>query len=206
MAFLPISFVCYRTDLIVKQYYNWDPSADQCSPSSKAYHGHSVSTTKIRYVFFKLWESNFKIHFKEVVLDLLAPICKREKSSIHSRGFFPLEVSLPPLDGGVDRSSTEAFLPWLDLVCPLLTKVTYPSLLVPPPRWDGDAPEVDLMASQTDVQFLTLKTFVWFLLLLWCHLGWRRVAFLECFPSSSSRGSIHVPCVCAHSRVQSWTQ
>ena len=135
-----------------------------------------------------------------------APICKREKSSIHSRGFFPPEVSLPALDWGVDRRSTEAFLPCLDLVCPLLTKVTYQSLPVPPPRWGGDAPGVGLMASQTDVQFLTMKTFVWFSLLLWCHLGWSRVAFLECFPSSSSRGSIHVPCVYAHSRVQSWTQ
>ena len=56
----------------------------------------------------------FKIRFKGVVLELLAPICKKEKSSIHSRSFFPPEASLPALDGGVDRLSTEAFLPWLD--------------------------------------------------------------------------------------------
>ena len=143
MALLPISLVFCRTDLTVKQYYNWDPSADQSSPSSKGYHGHLVSKKKIRHVFFKLWGSNlspfWKYDFKEVVLDLLAPICKREKST-HSRGFFPLEVSLPAPNGGVDRRSTEAFLPWLDLVCPLLTQVTYPSLPVYPPRWGGDAP------------------------------------------------------------------
>ena len=62
------------------------------------------------------------------------PICKREKSGIHSLGFFPLEVSLPALDGDVDRLSTEAFLPWLDLVCPLPTQASYSSLLVLPPR------------------------------------------------------------------------
>ena len=47
-----------------------------------------------------------------MVLELLAPICKREKSSIHSRGFFPPEVPFPALDGDIDRLSTEAFLPW----------------------------------------------------------------------------------------------
>ena len=83
---------------------------------------------------FKLWASNlsqfFKINFKEVVLELLAPICKREKSGIHSRGFFPPEASLPGLDGGVDRLSTEDFLPLLDLVCCLPTQVPYSSLPV----------------------------------------------------------------------------
>ena len=59
------------------------------------------------------------IHFKGMVLELLVPICKREKSSIHSHGFFPPKAPLPALDGGVDRLSTEVFLPWSDLVCPL---------------------------------------------------------------------------------------
>ena len=40
----------------------------------------------------------FKIHFKGVVLELLAPICKRERSGIHSCGFFPPEASLPGLE------------------------------------------------------------------------------------------------------------
>ena len=58
----------------------------------------SVSQKKIRCVFLKFWGSNlsqlFKIHFKGVVLKLLAPICKREKSGIHRCGFFPPEASL----------------------------------------------------------------------------------------------------------------
>ena len=91
---------------------------------------------------------------------MLTPICKREKSNIHSHVFFPSEASLPALDGSVDRLSTKAFLPWLDLVCPLLTQMPYSSLLVLPPRQGGDEAWVDLMASQTDVQFLTIKTFV----------------------------------------------
>ena len=104
---------------------------------------------------FKLWGSNlsqfFKIKFKEVVLELLAPICKREKSGIHSCGFFPPEASLPRLDGGVDRLSTEDFLPLLDLVCRLPTQVPCSSLPILPLRWGGDAPRLDLMASQVDL-------------------------------------------------------
>ena len=53
----------------------------------------------------KMAQSNlpqlFKIHFKEVILELLASICKREKSGIHSHGFLPLEVSFPALDMGL---------------------------------------------------------------------------------------------------------
>ena len=45
-------------------------------------------------------------------MELLVPICKREKSGIHSHGSFPLKASLPALDAGVDMLSTEAFLPW----------------------------------------------------------------------------------------------
>ena len=71
---------------------------------------------------------------------------------------FLLEVSLPALDGGVDRLYTKAFPSWSDLVCPSLTQVPYSSLLVLPLRWGGDAPGVDVMASLTDVQLLTVKT------------------------------------------------
>ena len=68
------------------------------------------------------------------------------------------EASLPALDGGVDRLYTKAFLPWSDLVCPLVTQATYSSLQVLPSRCGGDAPGVDLMASLTAVQLLTIKT------------------------------------------------
>ena len=155
MLFLPISLVFCRTDLIVKQYYNWDHSTGQCSPSSKGCHGHSVSQKKIRCVFFKLWVSKLsqfliKYTLKGLILELLAPICKREKGGIHSHGFFPPEASLPALDGGVDRLSTEAFRPCSDLICPLPTQVHYPYLPVLPLRQGGDAPGVDLMTSWID--------------------------------------------------------
>ena len=68
--------------------------------------------------------------------------------------FLP-EASLPALDGDVDRLSTEAFLPWSDLACPLLTQAPYSYLPVLPPRRGGDASGIYLMASQTDFQFLT---------------------------------------------------
>ena len=84
-------------------------------------------------------------------MKLLAPICKREKSGIHSHGFFLLKVSLPALDGSVDRLSTEVFLPWSDLVCPLPMQAPDSPLPVLPLRWGGDAPGVDLMASQIDL-------------------------------------------------------
>ena len=73
---------------------------------------------------------------------------------------FLSEVSLSAVDGFVDRLYTKAFLPWLDLVCPLLMQMPYSSLLVLPLRQGGDVPRVDLMASQTDVQFLTIKTLI----------------------------------------------
>ena len=83
-------------------------------------------------------------------MELLAPICKREKSGIHSHGFFPSEASLPALNGGVDRLSSEAFFPG-QTVCPLPTQAPYSSLRVLPLRRGGAAPGVDLMASQIDL-------------------------------------------------------
>ena len=71
--------------------------------------------------------------------------------------FLP-EAFFLALDGGVDRFYTKTFLSWLDLICPLLTQVTYSSLLVLRLRQGGDAPGVNLMAFLTDVQLLTIKT------------------------------------------------
>ena len=100
----------------------------------------------------------FIVHCNEVVLELRAPICKREKSGIHSHGYFTPEVSLPTVDGGIDRLSIEAFLP-----CQTLSPTNAGILLILPSStteagWN--APGVDLMASQIDFQFLTTKTFV----------------------------------------------
>ena len=86
-----------------------------------------------------------RIQFKVVRLEFLAPI-------------FLLEAYLLFRDGGIDRLYPKAFLSWLDLVSPLLMQATYSSLPVLPPRRGGDAPGVDLMASLTDVQLLTIKT------------------------------------------------
>ena len=61
-----------------------------------------------------------------------------------------METGLPPKLpslAGVNLSLTD-------------TGVPLPSHPVVPPRWDGDAPEVDLVASQIDIQFLAIKTSV----------------------------------------------
>ena len=63
--------------------YLRDPPTGHHLPSSNGYRGHAVSHRKTRCVFFKPWGSNlsqfFRIQFKGVRLELLAPICKREK-------------------------------------------------------------------------------------------------------------------------------
>ena len=70
--------------------YLRDPPTGHRSPSSNGYRGHAVSHRKTRCVFFKPWGSNlsqfFRIQFKGVRLELLAPICKREKK--RPRPFF----------------------------------------------------------------------------------------------------------------------
>ena len=156
MLLLPISLVFYRTGLVITVLYLRNPPTGHRSPFSNEYHGHAVSHGKSRCVFFKPWGSNlsqfFRIQFKGVRLELLATIHKKKNAL-----FLP-EASLPALDGSVDRLYTKVFLPWSDLVCPLLTQATYSSLPALPLRWGGDAPGVDLMASLTDVQLLTIKT------------------------------------------------
>ena len=109
-----------------------------------------------------------KYILKGVVLELLAPFWKREKSGIHNCGFFLPEAILSSLDEGGNRLSIEVFLPWSDLACPLLTQVPslFLSALLVPLRWNRDAPGVYLMASQTDFQFLTIKNLAWFPLFL----------------------------------------
>ena len=64
--------------------------------------------------------------------------------------FYTSELSLPALDGGGDRLSVEAFLPWSDLVYPLLIQA--PSAVLTLSSKQGeDAPGVDLMAFQIDL-------------------------------------------------------
>ena len=75
------------------------------------------------------YHSFSKIQFKGVVLELLVPICMREKSSAQCRGFFLPEASLHALDG-VETGLPPSFLPWPKLTCLLLTQVSHyhPSL------------------------------------------------------------------------------
>ena len=85
-------------------------------------------------------------------------------------------------------------------------QAAYSTLSVLPLRQGGEAPGVDLMASQIDVQFLTIKTFVWFLLFLWCHPECNRVAFWDASQVETLGEEpfiFHVP---MHSWVQSWQQ
>lgn len=117
-------------------------------------------------------------------LELSAPIYKREKKA--TSALFVPEAFLPTLDEGVDRLYTKAFLSWSDLVCPLLTQVTYSALPVLPPRRGGDAPGVDLMASLTDVQLLTINT----LLTSDATQGAIRVTFQNASQAKTSGGNI----------------
>ena len=178
-----------------------NPSNCQYSPSSKGYCRHSVSQ-KISRVFLKFWGSNWSQIFKKYILkewfwNCLCPSV-REKSGIHSHNFFPPEASLPALVGGVDRFSTEAFLPWSDLICPLLMQAPYSSLPVLPLRWGGDAPGVDLMSSQSDL-FPYHQG-------LWFHLSFSfdatqgvTVVSWNNSQAGTARGSIHFMCAYAHS-------
>ena len=86
--------------------YLRDPPTGYRLPFSNGYHGHAVSYRKTRCVFFKLWESDLS-QFKGARLELLAPICKREKKA--TSAIFLLEVSFPALDRGVDRPYTKSF-------------------------------------------------------------------------------------------------
>ena len=89
-----------------------------CSPSSSGYCGHAVSHRKIRHVF-KPWGSNlsqlFRVQFKGVTLELLAPICKRGKKSNQC----PLStVGIPPCSRwGWRQVFHLTFLPWPELTC-----------------------------------------------------------------------------------------
>ena len=124
MLLLPISLVFYRTGLIVKQYY----TQETLQPATV--HHPPVDTVAMQYhrktrcVFFKPRGSNlsqfFRIQFKEVRLELLAPICKREKSdqsplstgvvppcsrwgcrqTLHQSFSFPVGLSLSLTDTG----------------------------------------------------------------------------------------------------------
>ena len=73
------------------------------------------------------------------------------------------------------------------------TDVSLLSLLVLPPRWGGDALGVYLMASQTDVQILIIKT----LLASDATRGAIRVTFWNASQAKTAGGNIHHLSACA---------
>ena len=70
---------------------------------------------------------------------------------------FLLEASLPALDGGVDRLYIKSFSILVGLSLSLTDAGAVSTLLVLPPRWGGDVPGVDLIASLSDVQLFTFN-------------------------------------------------
>ena len=82
-------------------------------------------------------------------LELLAPICKREKK--RPAPFFLREASLPALDGGVDRHYTKSFSFLIGLS---LSLTDTGAVRIPPGSTNKTGwrcTGVDLMASLTDV-------------------------------------------------------
>ena len=175
--------------------YLRDPPAGHHPPSSSWYCGHPASHRKTRYVFFKPWGSTlsqfFRIQFKGVRLELSAPICNREKKV--TSGIFLPEASLPTLDGGVDGLHTKSFSFLVGLSLRLTDAGSYSSLPVLPPRRGGDASRVDLMASLTDYQLLTIKP----LLVSDATWGAIRVTFQNASQAKTSGGNIHHLSACA---------
>ena len=93
----------------------------------------------------------FRIKFKGVRLELLAPICKREKK--RPVPFFLPEASLPALDGGVDRRYTKRFSFLVGLSLSLTHAVHIPPGSTTEMGWG--CTRVDLIASLLDVQLFT---------------------------------------------------
>ena len=94
------------------------------------------------------------------------------------------------LNCGIGEDSWESFGLQGDPASP--TQAPYSSLPVLPPRWGGDVPGVDLIASLLDVQLFTLN-----LVCLWCHPGWIRVTFRNASQAKTIVGNIRHLSACA---------
>ena len=68
-------------------------------------------------------------------------------------------------------------------------QASYSSLPVLPPRWDGDAPGVDLIASLTDIQLLTIKI----LFISYANRSAIRVTFQNPSQPKTTGGNIRYP-------------
>ena len=74
-----------------------------------------------------------------------------------TRAIFLPEASLPALDGGVDRLYTKSFSLLVELSLSLTDAGAILTVSVLPPRWGGDVPGVDLIASLPDIQLFTFN-------------------------------------------------
>ena len=160
MLLLPISLVPLqnRSNCRTVLYLGVPPTGHH-SLSSNGYCGHAVSHRKTRCVFFKPWGSNlsqfFRIQFKGVRLELLAPICKREKK--RPAPFFLPEASLPALDGGVD--SVQLFVTQWTIACQAPPSMEFfrqeywSGLLYPP---SGDLPNTVIKSASPTLRLDSL--------------------------------------------------
>ena len=179
------------------------------SPSSKGYCGHSVSQKKIRNVFLNSGDQTClsKYIFKWVVLELIAPIYKREKSSIHSCFFFffPTRSALHCSRWGCRQTLHWSFPSLVRLSLSLTnagillispsstTKVGWRCTRGRPdsiPDWFSSIPQKPLF----DLSFSLMLP------------RWSTVDFQNISQASIARGSLHLMCAHAHSWVQSWPQ
>ena len=147
----------------------------------------------------------FGIHVKGVVLELLAPICKREKSNIYSCGFLSTG-GIPPCSRWGHIQTFHLSFPFLVGLSLSLTDTS--ALLVPP----SSITEVGWRCIRgrpngiPDWFSVPYHQDLWFALFLWCHPGWSRVALWNVSQARTTMGSIHVLYAYTHSWVQSWSQ
>ena len=149
--------------------------------------------------------------------ELLGSISERKRSGAQCLGFFFFFFSFFPYwllssrwlylsRWGWKQTCHLNFFPWLQLACHLPVQVFHQyalSLLVLPPKKDGVALGVELMAYQIAVQFFTIKTFSWFAFFLWSHRGWSSAGFQNASNAKITRRNIHLLCACAHSWAHS---
>ena len=128
----------------------------------------------------------FRIQFKGARLELLAPICKREKSDqqhLSTRG-------IPLCSRWGCRQTFHQSFPSLAPYSPL------PAL---PPRQGRGAPGIDLMAFQTRVQFRTIRI----VLASYATWGAIGVTFWNASQAKTTEGNIRHLSACARPSVYS---
>ena len=179
--------ICYQVTHLHRQ---------QLSPKTQGFESGDNICPRIYPSKVKLWGSNlsqFLKYISEGVLELLAPIYKREKSDVQHPCFFPLGCPLPVLNGGGgDRLSTEAFLAWSDSVWPYPCRHFARSpQLSSFCQWGGAA--VDPAHPKLVSSSLPSRPLFDLPFFLWCHPECNRVVFWNISQAKTPRESIHLP-------------